>query len=187
MKMQTVCAIVLCLSLAGCSNWKSAEGTYASQEANYAVIFPAGWKVALAEDTAGVFTRDGLALQEIRIDRLSITRQLPNTKKTITPSMLPQEVAEVVVDDISMDFSKGNKRVTENVPDSIGGRPGFRIAFEYRTESGLKKLSIVRGMVAGKSLYLVRYDAPARHYYAKDLPVYEAVCRSFRLLNKTGV
>lgn len=129
-------------------------------------------------------TRDGLLLQNIVIDRFDVEKPLEHTKKKITMEMLPQEAADVVIDNIRSDPGVLNFQMLESVPVSIDDRSGFKILFSYQNQDGLEFKSIYCGFVAGTWLYVLRYTAPSRHYFHKDVGTFETVLNSFRISEK---
>lgn len=63
----------------------------------------------------------------------------------------------------------------------MGGYPGFNLHYAYRTGDRLKVEGIFSGAMVGTWLYYVLYEAPAQHYFAKDLQVFEKVRNSFQI------
>jgi hypothetical protein len=51
------------------------------------------------DEEADLITRDGMALQSIRVARIPFDKDPPNTKRKLAKDMLPQEVADVVIGD----------------------------------------------------------------------------------------
>lgn len=180
-----ILAVVLAGLLAGCaSSWRVVEGEYKVKDLNFVVTLPQDWKRAPKTDKVVVLSHDGLELQQIRLGRMEMGKELVNTKKKITNDMLPQEVAETLIDDILADFDLANKQIVENVPDNIDGMPGFKITYAFQTTSGLKKRSVSYGFVHGNWVYFLTYSASARWYFDKDYPTFESIKNSFKLLDR---
>ena len=55
----------------------------------------------------------------------------------------------------------------------------------YKTKDDLKLRVVYCGVIQGEWFYGIRYSAPQRHYFDKDLKTFETVLRSFKL-NKTA-
>ncbi len=176
------------LFAAGCVTlpWVPTGGVYTSETHPYTVELPQGWmRWTQDKDDDLIVTRDGDLLQYILIERVSTETPLKHTKKRLAKGMLPQEAAEVVLDNFSSDKNHSGFEVKENRPIRIGGFPGFRVAFTYKTADSLKVTSVYCGFLTGEWLYGLRYTAPQRHYFDKDLRTFERVLQSFRMTKRT--
>lgn len=170
------------LALGGCVSlpWHPTGGPYASEAENFSVELPKGWMRLNTEEDL-LITRDGLLLQYILIERVRVDEPLKNTKKTLARGMLPQAVAEVILDNIGSSQSVLDLQVKENRPVQVGGRRGFRLVYTHKNKDGLRFRSVLHGLLAGNAFYGVRYTAAERHYFAKDLRTFEQVLASFKL------
>jgi hypothetical protein len=167
---------------------------------NFAVDLPVGWRQhnasfdpvqdykAMLEKRRKLswdvirLTRDGLLLQQICIGRIPVTEELPNTKRKLAQDMIPLEAAEVISSDIRSNSNLRNQDIIENAPASVGGYPGFKLHYTYRTEQELKVEGLFYGALVGNWLYYVLYEAPAQHYFKKDLQLFETTRSSFQLI-----
>jgi len=171
------------LQLGGCVTlpWQPTAGTYTSPKENFAVELPSGWMRLNAEDDL-LITRDGLLLQHVSVERAVVDKPLKNTKKTLTRGMQPQAVAEVIIDNFVSSDRMLDVKVLENRPVQIAQQRGFRLVYTHRDKNGLRFKSVLHGFLAGDVFYAIRYTAAERHYFVKDLPAYEQVLASFRLI-----
>jgi hypothetical protein len=181
--MKRVVLLLVVLVIAGCGPWLRTEGPYVSDSLNFAVDLPTGW-MRQNNSNLLLITRDGVLLQKIVASRLEIgkEKQFAHTKKRVSAGMLPQEAADVVLDDFQSDQGIIGFAVEENAPATVGGVPGFKARFAYKTKDGLKYQCVYYGALSGGYLYSLFYAAPARHYYAADLDAFEQMVRTFRLL-----
>ena len=175
--------IIGLLLMAGCAEllWVQTKGPQSMEKINFSVDLPEGW-MRMNKEEFLLITRDGTALQAITIDRTSIAAPLKHTKKNLAKGMLPQEVAETVIDNISSNKAVQNFELRENSPATIGGQQGFKLVYSYRPSGGLKKKVIVYGFLAGEWFYEFRYSAAERYYFEKDLEIFNKFMASFRLL-----
>ena len=127
-------------------------------------------------------TRDGLLLQQICIGRMPVVDELPNTKKELAQEMAPLETAEMISSDIRSNPNLTNQDIVENAPATVGGYPGFKLHYSYWTEEKLKVEGLFYGAIVGPWLYYVLYEAPAQHYFNKDLEVFDRMLSSFQIL-----
>ena len=181
--MKKLFLLLVVTVIAGCGPWLRTEGPYVSDALNFAVDPPLGW-MRQNNNSLLLITRDGVMLQKIVGKRLEIgkEKQFAHTKKRVNGEMLPQEAAEVVLDDFQSDPTITGFVVEENAPATVGGVPGFKSRFAYTTKDGLKYQCVYYGAVSGGYLYSLFYVAPSRHYFAKDLAAFENLVRTFRFI-----
>lgn len=190
--------MVVAVLVAGCAPFTAVGGRLTLSDLGFEVELPQGWyrhefareEVAPAEgvmrvERSGktlVITRDGLALQAIRVDRVSLDSELAHTKRKFTAGMPPHDVAELEVDNIRANREAFNFELLENAPAMVGGRSGFRLVYTWKTKGGLSLKRVHYGFMDGKWVYRLIYQAAARYYFERDLPTFERVRESFRLL-----
>ena len=105
--------------------------------------------------------------------------ELPNTKRKFAQDMIPLEAGEVMSDELRSNPYLTNQGIIENAPATVGGYPGY---YTYRTEEKLKVEGLFYGAIVGPWLYYVLYEAPAQHYFNKDLQVFDRMLSSFQIL-----
>jgi len=179
--MKKILLIIILMLPIGCAPWVQVGGLYKTESHNYSVELPQGWMRWNKGDHL-LITRDGVLLQYIQIVRLNIDDPLKHTKKKFSKSMLPQETAEVILDDIASNQTIGNFELIENVPIKISGIPGFKAVYTYKNKDGLKVKSIYYGFILDKWFYGLNYNAAQRYYFDKDIKTFEKVLDSFKLI-----
>ena len=175
--------LVFLALLAGCATprWTQVGGEYKNEKLNFIVDLPQGWMRAGDEHVLNA-TREGFPLQHILVSRFGIDQPLANTKKKFQKGMLPQEVAEVALDQFGSDPKLTHLAILENKPAAICGNPGFRVVFTYRFKEGARYKDVVYGFLLKDHFYFLRYSAAQRHYFDRDAETFEKVVRSFRLI-----
>ncbi len=174
--------LLVILFTTGCAVWIQAGGPYTSKSLNFSAELPQGW-MRLNTTKHLLVTRDGVLLQNVIIERIAIDEEFEHTKRKLSKEMLPQETAEVIIDNISSNQSVLNFEVLENSPAEISGFPGFRLVFMYKNEDGLRSKSIFYGFMKGEWFYSISYNSALRHYFEKDLETFEKVLNSFKLID----
>ena len=171
------------LLLGGCVSvpWHPTAGLYKSPSENFAVELPQGWMRLNANEDL-LITRDGILLQHVTVERAAVDRPLKSTKKTLARGMQPQAVAEVIIDNFMSSERMLDVKVQENRPVQVAQHRGFRLVYTHRDKNGLRFKSVLHGFLAGDVFYGIRYTAAERYYFAKDLPTFEHVLASFRLI-----
>ena len=174
--------IAVTVLLSGCAPWIRTGGPYTASRENIALDLPDGW-MRMNTDEYFVITRDGTGLQNILVERIGTDDVLTNTKKKFRKGMLPQEAAEVLMDNVASDENVHGFEVKENKPAKVVGRQGFRAVYSYRTDDGLRKRGVVYGFMNGEWCYVLQYTAPQRYYFDRDLKTFERVVANSRLLD----
>ncbi len=183
MKKLLLILFIMVASLAGCGPWQTTGGLYTSSWNNFAVELPEGWVRENRNDYIHM-TRDGFPLQSIYIGRTRIDEfELKYTKKKLAKGMLPQEVAEVLLDNMASNPAMSNLEVKENSPAKISGKPAAKIVVLYRNKDGLKLKTISFRLVIDEWLYTVSYTAPIRYYFDRDVKDFEKIVTHFRILD----
>jgi hypothetical protein len=178
--------LIALLFIIGCiptPPWSKVGGQYFDDSQNFYVELPKGWKKS-NKVIYLLLTKDGVLLQNIMITRMDIDAELKYTKKKLKRDMLPQEVAEVIIDDLTSNPNILNFKLIENTPAKISGHQGFRLLFTFRNEEGVKYKSVYYGFIAGGKFYGIRYTAAERYYFDKDIETFEKIVKSFKLLSE---
>ena len=182
MKKLVMLMIVIAM-LSGCAVWVRTDGPYVASEQNISLELPDGWmRWNMDKDDFLILTRDGLDLQSIMVETIKAGDQLKNTKKKLRKGMLPLEAAEVILDNVSSSPKVHGLEVKENKSAKIDGHSGFRAVFTYKEDDGLKMKGVFYGFMQGEVLYGIKYLAAQRHYFDRDLKVFERVVASVRLV-----
>lgn len=127
-------------------------------------------------------SRDGPYLQYILLQERPLDRPFPHTRKYLNPQMLPQEAAQIIIDDLKSDPAVMNLTVIENEPVLVDGHDGFKLLFGYRSRDGLMLKTAYYGVIYGSNFYSLRFTAPQRHYFDKDIHTFESILANFHLV-----
>ncbi len=191
----------LVVLLVGCAQYVALSGRQTLPEYEFEVTVPNGWHRAMhavgqgapggAPETTEVpeglvLTRDGLLLQQIRVVRVAADKELKFTKRRFDQKLPPHELAEIELDNHRSNPNVYNFTLEENAPATVGGRQGFRLVYAWTTKDGYRLKRIHYGFLEGKWVYRLIYQAAARYYFDRDLPVFEKLRESFRLLSKAA-
>jgi hypothetical protein len=183
MKDKIISLFIVCLMLAGCATWVDVGGQYEMSSQNFSIDLPEGWRRYNLISDQLIITKEGVGLQKVIIKRTAIDEKLPFAQKKISADMLPQEVAEIVIDNFRSNPDIANAVVVANGPSEISGQPGFKLVVTFQTKEGLNKKGVFYGLLAGDKFYQIVYAAPQRYYFDKDLQAFEATVSSFKLLD----
>jgi len=183
--MKKLLMVLTLLFVTGCAPWVKTDGPFTSNAGGFSVDLPQGW-MRRNSDELLLLTRDGLLLQKFSISRKNIAeeKQFSHTRKRVSGDMLPQELAEVVIDDYQSDTDNPLETVEESVPETVAGTPGFRVRLVYSTRNGLRYRCLAYGFLAGNWFYEIVYVAPSRHYFDRDLTAAQGMVKSFQLTRR---
>jgi hypothetical protein len=183
MRQLVVCTIVAVV-LTGCFQrpWTpTLDREHVSTHQNASVGLPKGWMVSGRKDLLLV-TRDGVVLQNIILETVSVEEELKFTKKKFKSGMLPFEQSEVILDNLASNPARTAFKVHKKEPAKVAGHQAFRAEISFRDQDGLQYRGILYGFMQNNWFYLMRYMAPERHYFTRDRDLFEQSVKSLKLL-----
>ncbi|MDE2218762.1 MAG: hypothetical protein KGJ52_00165 [Gammaproteobacteria bacterium] len=98
--------------------------------------------------------------------------------------MLPQEIADSLVADMSKERGLENVQMLGNEPALVSGKPGFKLRFEYLmpvNRGAVRVREIIAGAAGKTGLYLVGYRAPVLYYFDRDVDKFADALESFTI------
>jgi hypothetical protein len=171
------------IGLPACARWPLVNGRVQMESQGFEVTVPAGWHRAALVKNLLILTRDGLALQFIRIGRVPLDDHPRRSKKRFAKGMLPQDLAEVELDAIRSDADIANFELIQNVPITVAGHSGFKLVYSFKV-AGLRVKRVHYGFLLRDWVYRIQFQAAARYYFDRDLPAFERVFESFKVADK---
>jgi hypothetical protein len=171
---------VLALLIAGCAPWAAVDpaNRLIKVKDDYSLEAPLGW-VRRNYDVYDVFlSRDGPLLNFIAIDREKHDRELPRTKRKTSASLLPQEVAELVIAEQKAVDSRGSFTILSNQPAILGSKAAVRVHTRWKNERGLPIERLTYALVDEKGRLAFIYEAPGLVYFPKAVADFEAAIKT---------
>lgn len=179
MKNRIWICVVLAVALAACAHTGSKPPT------SFNAALPEGWRTIDTDEPMLFMTKDGGYKQFIMIRERPLSDPFVFTQRTMYSGMLPEQAAELVVNEIIADTNISNFSLLENLPARIAGHSGFRLTFLYTDADGFIFKTIYYGFIRGTTFYNIRYGAtedPTReNYFERDLKTFQQVFESFKL------
>lgn len=187
--MKKTCSVLMFILLFAPGITANEKGKEVTRE-GFTFVLPERWTVPKKEEQQRgrrkakekivSITKDGFLLDEVRFTKHLITAEFTHTKKQLKAGMMPQEMAEVVLNDFELNERMKNFKVVENKPAAIGGNPGFRLVYSYRMGGTLQYQCVYYGFQKNDMFYSIFYEAPKRHYFEINLPTFEEIVKSFK-------
>jgi len=140
---------------------------------------PEGWVQERNAYHQLLASRDGYFVQAIFVGARVNSDAFPAIKRSAEPGMLPSQLAELQIANVKT--ASGEKlEVVENEPAEFGDLSGYRLQFRSFDGRGLEFRTIVYGAADEHYLYRMSYNAPVLYFFDRDLPVFEAMVKSFQ-------
>jgi hypothetical protein len=166
--------------MAACAPWVPTAGPYDPPSCHFSVNLPEKWMKFKTDDYL-LISKDGPFLQYVLIQERQMDQPFGHTSKILNRSMLPQEAAQVIIDEISADRGISDFKVVENQPVRVNGLDGFKLLFTHKNRDGLLFRTQYYGFLSGVRFYAIRYNAPQRYYFDKDIQTFESILSSFEV------
>lgn len=181
-----ILSLTLLISLSGCATtWQYIDKNDAVwKHSHFEARLPMGWVKCNAPSSLLGLTKDGLALQQISLTKhkTESDKEFPKTKKKIKEGMLSQEIADLIINEMSLNREIFlNFQIIENKPAKIGGIDGFKIIFTYNNEDFMKSEVVYYGFILKKQFYSLQYIAAKQHYFERDLADFEWFVDNFNV------
>ncbi len=183
MKISLLLCPLIVLFLSGCQTWTRGGQEHASKQ-GYRLDVPADWIFHPAAEGRLLATKDGVFLQELAVHRQPLSTPLPLTKRSVNAAMSTAELAEALIDETRADRDLLEIEVLDNSPTTLGGAPAARVLFSYTVADEIPIRGARYVVVHEPHVYFVRFSAPSRHYFERDLPAVENILRSFAFTAK---
>lgn len=129
-------------------------------------------------------SRDGFSLQTMLLTKRPVASEFKHTRKKLSLGLLPQEAAEIVLDNVRANPDIVDLHVVEHAPARLLDTSGFKLNFTYRNKLGLPRQVALYGCIDRGMLVTLSFDAPKQYYFKKDLPVFEKVKDSLRWISR---
>jgi hypothetical protein len=144
-------------------------------QGEFRLVPPAGWRTT---DDVNMIraTRDGRALNEMKVELRSHDRAFPASGQQTTKSSSPAQLAEWFIADLRKQGRDDLQIIDVSDGELLAGRPAFRVHFSYRLPAvaGAARIELVAiGAAVPRGLLVAQLDAPQLGFFAKVLPAFE--------------
>jgi hypothetical protein len=173
--------IIMFLFVAGCVACAHTGGLSKPVSYSFKIDIPEGWR-KIDNNRYLFVTKEGPFQQYIMVQNRPIGRSFRNTKKKMQKEMLPEEAAQIIIDELISDQNLGNLRILDNAPASIKGHAGFKILFTYRDAEGQVYKTLYYGFIKEDTFFNLRFTAMDGVYFQRDIGDFRNIVKSFRIV-----
>jgi hypothetical protein len=173
--------LILLLSTAGFMACAHTGGSFRSASYDFTIEIPEGWR-KIDNNQYLFLTKESPFLQYVMVQNRPIGRMFRHTKKTIQEQMLPEEAAQIIIDEIASDENILNFDVLANGPAEIQEYDGFRILFTYNDKEGAKFKTLYYGFIKEDTFFNLRYTAAEQNYFQQDIETFHRILNSFQVV-----
>lgn len=177
--MRKLICVFLFLATA-CACGGQLGGSPESNLRNFSIAIPEGWREINSPEYL-MITREGAFSQYILVQQRRVDKPFKHTEKKLNKYMLPQQAAEVIMDEISSDSRVLHFHLSEYVRTRVNQYNGFRIVYTYKEKGGLNFLTVYYGVLEGDWFYCLRYSVEVKKYTDEDIETFEKVLNSFKI------
>lgn len=194
---RSLLALALLALLAGCTppmTWAGLPPGETVVRERMTVTVDAAWsrQEGVKEPKHEAWTSEGLSLDQLHFyagltdgESFVIVKDSPADKPIpkFKADMQAQDVVEFYESFATRDGSVF--KVGKVAPSPYGGKGGFRFEFmRIRKYDEVRLQGVGYGLIQGGELFLMVFEAPRIHYFAKHLPRVEAIALSTRIRPK---
>jgi hypothetical protein len=156
-----------------------------SRPASYSYTYdiPNGWR-KIDDNRYLLLTKESTFLQLIIVQNRPIGKSFRFTNKKIQKGMLPEEAAQIIIDELSSDQNLGKLMILDNSPASIKGHQGFKILYTYRDSAGQTIKTLYYGFIKEDTFFTLRYRAADQVYFQRDISGFRSILNTFEVFKK---
>lgn len=169
-------AVVMLTACAG--PWQPIQGDLTTPQ--WSIAAPQGW-MHLSMPESEMLTKNGPYLEYMLIQSRPLEKKFRFTKQVLDPGMLPHEVAQLIVDNLSSDPRFRSFQLLASEPVAAANRTGFKLTYSHLDKYGVAMKTIYYGFLLPDRFFNIRYTAAQRHYFEQGLPAFNTVFSSLQL------
>lgn len=136
------------------------------------------------------WTLDGLNINELTFyggiaDNTTLFREVDKTNAPLprfSKTMLIPDIVQLFESSYRVALGTSLMQVETVEPATFAGQPGFRFSYSFAVQDEVKRLGEARGAIIDGKLWMITYEAPRIHYFARDKASFEKIAESARIV-----
>ena len=150
---------------------------------SFTIDIPEGWR-KIDNNRYLFVTKESPFLQYIMVQNRPIGRSFRHTKKKIQRDMIPEEAAQIIIDELISDQNLINLMILANTPATIQENEGFKILYTYSDSEGQVYKTLYYGFIKEDTFFNLRFTAAERIYFQRDIGDFRNVLNTFQIIKK---
>ena len=147
----------------------------------YTVNIPEGWR-KIDNNRYLIVTKDNPFQQYILVQNRPIGKSFRHTQKKMSSTMLPEEAAQIIIDELISDENLLNLKLLNNTPENINGFDGFKILYTYQDSEGHTFKTLYYGFIKEDTFFNLRFTAGDRFHFKQDIEAFRFMLKSFKVV-----
>jgi hypothetical protein len=100
----------------------------------------------------------------------------------VTPNMLITDIPTLLESSYRIQLDTSQMSIDEQEPTTVGGHKGIRFTYTFvRQDDEVRRKGEAVGAFVNGALYLVTYEAPAIHFFAKDIEKFRQLASTLKI------
>lgn len=100
----------------------------------------------------------------------------------VTPNMLITDIPALLESSYRIQLNTTQMSIDSQEPATVGGHKGVRFTYSFvRSDDEVQRKGEAIGAVVGNKLYLVTYEAPAIHFFDKDVEKFRQLASTLKI------
>jgi hypothetical protein len=179
--MKKILQFSLLMIVASCLACAANGGLTKPASYGFQVDIPKGWR-KIDNNRYLLVTKENPFQQYILVQNRPIGKSFRHTKKTMRKTMLPEEAAQIIIDELISDRNLVNLKLLNNTPETIKGFAGFKILYTYQDTEGHNFKTLYYGFIKEDTFFNLRFTAADRFHFQKDIEAFRYMLNSFEVI-----
>ena len=175
--------IILCLFTIGLMACAHSGAMSKPASFSYTYDIPQGWR-RIDHNRYLLLTKESTFLQLIMVQNRPIGKSFRYTKKKIQKGMLPEEAAQIVIDELTSDENLAKLMILDNSPANIKGHEGFKILYTYNDSAGQTIKTLYYGFIKEDTFFTLRFRAADQIYFQRDINGFRSILNTFEIIKR---
>ncbi len=129
------------------------------------------------------WTLDGVTINELTfyggiLDNTPLFREVDKTNAPLprfSKTMLLPDIASLFESSYRVALGTSLMKIDSIEPATFAGKPGFKFTYSFAVSDEVRRSGEARGAIIGDRLYMISFEAPKIHYFARDIESFHKI------------